>query len=263
MTETTIFYFTGTGNSLKVAKDIADGLPDAELIRISRKNLQETGRVYSGTIGIVFPVYFFGLPHMVRQFAENFRADETAYVFGVATYGGMLGIAFDQLVTSLAKNRIHLSAAFGVLMPGNNQVMYPPNPALEQQERFRREQETVTGIIKKVDTRENIPQKSANFIIRSFLIGFYSLLRPNERSRHFHTDENCNGCGTCARICPAENITIQDKRPLWHHQCEYCLACMQWCPSLAIQYANRTQKRGRYHHPDIGVKELYQDDDAR
>jgi Pyruvate/2-oxoacid:ferredoxin oxidoreductase delta subunit len=263
MTETTIFYFTGTGNSLKVAKDIAAGLSDTKLIRISRKNLQNTDRVYAGTIGIVFPVYFSGLPHMVRQFAENIRVDETSYVFGVATYGGMLGIAFDQLVTSLGKNRILLSAAFGVLMPGNNQVLYPPIPVPEQQERFRKERDAVAEIIKKVGAKENISPKPVNFIIHSLLCGFYSLLKPNERSRHFHADENCNGCGTCSQICPAENITMHDKRPVWHHWCEYCLACMQWCPMHAIQYANKTQKRGRYHHPDIGVRELYQHDDAR
>jgi len=262
MTETTIFYFTGTGNSLKVAKDIAAGLPDAKIIRITRKNLWNTGKVYSGTIGIVFPVYFSGLPHMVRQFAEKIRADDTAYVFGVATYGGMPGIAFDQMITNLAKNRIHLSAAFQVLMPGNNQVLYPPNPVPAQQERFRNEQEKVAEIIKKIGARENIPPKPANFIIYSILSGFYSLLKPNERSQLFHTDDNCNGCGTCARICPSENITIQDKKPLWHNRCEYCLACMQWCPTHAIQYAKKTQKRGRYHHPDIGVEELFQDEDA-
>jgi flavodoxin len=35
--ENIIFYFTGTGNSLKTAKSIAEGLGNAELIRITNR----------------------------------------------------------------------------------------------------------------------------------------------------------------------------------------------------------------------------------
>ncbi|MDD3136074.1 MAG: hypothetical protein PHF57_05795 [Methanoregula sp.] len=96
MASTTIVCFTGSGNSLKVAQDIADGVPDAEIIRISYKNLRRATVGYTGVVGIVFPVYYAGLPHMVRQFVELLNLDPQCYEFGIATYWGMPGIAFDQ-----------------------------------------------------------------------------------------------------------------------------------------------------------------------
>jgi len=58
----TIFCFTGTGNSLKVVQDIAIGLSDAEIIRISHTNLPRATLGYTGVAGFVFPVYYGGLP---------------------------------------------------------------------------------------------------------------------------------------------------------------------------------------------------------
>ena len=90
---TTILYFTGTGNCLKVAKDLAAGLDNANLIQISQKNLGEPYPVDSGTVGIVFPVYYAGLPHMVKRCAEEIHVEPGTYVFAVATYGSMPGIS--------------------------------------------------------------------------------------------------------------------------------------------------------------------------
>jgi len=255
---TTIFCFTGTGNSLLVAKNIAAGLPDAHIVHISRANMPKTGTVYAGNVGIVFPVYYFGLPHMVRTFIEGLQVEKDTYVFGVATYGGMAGVALDLLGKDLAKKGIKLSAAFSVLMPGNCQVLYPPQPEAQQQERFRDAQEKTAEIARCINAREEIPIKRVNILARGIMGIFYSRLKPQTRARNFHTDEKCTGCGTCARICPAGNITLQDKKPHWCNQCEFCLACLQWCPTEAIQYGNKTQKRGRYHNPAITVKELFQ-----
>ncbi len=241
-----------------VAKNIAAGLPDAHIIQISRTHMPETGTVYLGNVGIVFPVYYFGLPHMVRTFVEGLKVEKDTYVFGVATYGGMVGVALDLLGKDLAKKGIQLSAAFSILMPGNCQVLYPPQPEAQQQERFRGAQEKTAEIARRIAAREGIPLKKANILARGIMGIFYSRLKPQTRARSFHTDEKCTGCGTCARICPAGNIIIQDKKPHWGDRCEYCLACMQWCPREAIQYGNKTQKRGRYHNPTITVKDLFQ-----
>ncbi len=259
MAPTTIFCFTGTGNSLKVAQDVAAGLPDAEILRISQKNMLQAGAVHGGAVGIVFPVYYAGLPHMVRRFVEQLELDKTCYVFGIATYGGMPGVAFDQLRDCIEKKGMKLSAAWGILMPGNCQVLYSPTSDAAQQERFRGEQELAADIALRITAHEECPPKRTNIVTRNIFRLLYSRLKPKERARHFHTDEKCTGCGTCAHVCPAQNITIVDKKPVWDDQCEFCLACMQWCPVTAIQYGNKTQKRGRYHHPDIKVHELFQD----
>lgn len=259
MAATTIFYFTGTGNSLKVAKDLAAGLGGADLVQVANRNREvPCGTVHTGTVGFVFPVYYAGLPHLVAEFAQSIRVADTAYVFAVATYGGMPGIAFRQLFEILSRKDIPLAAVFGVRMPGNNQVLYSPQPEKEQQEQFRIEQEVIAKIARSVAAQEKVPVPPVNPVARFFFRLMYGRLKPKDRDTHFHADEKCNGCGICARVCPAGNITMEDKRPAWHHRCEYCLACLQWCPARAIQYDKKTVRRGRYHHPDIDVKELFQ-----
>ena len=52
-----IYYFSGTGNSLKVAKDVAALLDNTQLKRIRNNSLEESSVSNHDTIGIVFPVY--------------------------------------------------------------------------------------------------------------------------------------------------------------------------------------------------------------
>ena len=144
-------------------------------------------------------------------------------------------------------------------MPDNCQVLYAPASDAVQQERFRNETEQTMEISRRITAREVSPLRRTNIVSRTIFSLFYSRLKPKERARYFHTDETCTGCGTGVRVCPIQNITLTDKKPVWHDQCEFCLACMQWCPKQAIQYGKKTQKRGRYHHPGIHVNELFQE----
>jgi MinD superfamily P-loop ATPase len=74
--------------------------------------------------------------------------------------------------------------------------------------------------------------------------------------RNFKADEKCNKCGICAKVCPAQNITLTDGKPVWNHKCEQCYACIEWCPQAAIQYGNNTKKYPRYHQPEIQLKDV-------
>ena len=70
--KTIIYYFSGTGNSLKVAKDIATQLDDTEIIQICKGNM-EINNTISNKIGIIFPVYVSGMPLLVKEFIEKLK----------------------------------------------------------------------------------------------------------------------------------------------------------------------------------------------
>ena len=72
-----IFYFTGTGNSLYVAKTL-----DEEIISISQVIKQERLEFAAGSIGIVCPVYGHEMPAMVKEFIRRVSFD-TGYLFVV------------------------------------------------------------------------------------------------------------------------------------------------------------------------------------
>ena len=52
--------------------------------------------------------------------------------------------------------------------------------------------------------------------------------------REFRTDETCDSCGLCEKICPTDSIRIIDNKPSWSKTCEQCMRCVNYCPKQAI-----------------------------
>ena len=84
--KTIVYYFTGTGNSLAAAKAICVRLGDCELVSIPAL-AGSPAEIIPGAdrVGIVCPVYDFGLPSIVAEFAERLDLSGTGYCFAVLT----------------------------------------------------------------------------------------------------------------------------------------------------------------------------------
>ena len=61
--------------------------------------------------------------------------------------------------------------------------------------------------------------------------------------------------GLVRRVCPVNNIIITDKKPIWQHHCENCLACYNWCPVKAIR-GGIAAKNYYYRRPEIKIAEM-------
>lgn len=74
----TICYFTASGNSLYVARQIG-----GRLLSIPKLMKEESIDIEDDAIGIVSPVYVGGIPLMVQKFLKraNIRTDYYFYVF--------------------------------------------------------------------------------------------------------------------------------------------------------------------------------------
>jgi ferredoxin/flavodoxin len=254
--DSVIYYFTGTGNSYKVSKDIAQKLGDTKLIRICSDNMHLCSQGNYKKVGIVFPVYYFSLPNMVRDFVKNLTLDSDAYVYAVATCGAFVGISFIQLKKILVKKGLLLSSIFKVTMPDNYQVLYSPLSLKKQYELINIAENKVENIVTIIQNNKIENLKEPNILLT--LVGklFSKTFKPKLKDRNFWVDEKCNGCGVCKNICPANDIIILDNKPKWQNNCEQCLACMQWCPQKSIQYKKNTVKRERYQHPQVSLKEM-------
>lgn len=254
---TTIFYFTGTGNSLKIARDLAEAVGDAQLVRISPAVIPLSMKEPADRVGIVFPVYADGLPRIVEAFARALDVPAGAYVFAMANYGGASGGALLQMDNIFKGKAVPLSAAFGLKMPDNTQILFPPCSRKEQEEDFRHEAEsvlTIAGIIRNKATALDDVDRTRRRLGTSWARPPFD---PRPMAKEFRVDEKCNGCGLCEKICPVENVAMKDGKPIWLDRCEQCAACMQWCPEEAIQFGRKTTGWGRYHHPAITAKELF------
>ncbi len=258
--KTNLFYFSATGNCLNVAKDIAIKLPEAQIISIP-KAIKGAIDLNADNIGLVFPVYYGGMPRMVIDFLNQLESTKIKYLFVVCTCGAIPMGALLQSQKQLTAKGITLNAGFSIQMPGNYLVKYGAFTAEKQQHLFNKEKKKIDTIVTIVKNRQNNNIEHNNRLIN--LIGefFYQSIFPKfpTLDRNFTVSEKCTGCKICEKVCPVRNIKMAANRPIWQGNCEHCLACIQWCPTQAIQYGTKTVNRIRYHHPEVTVNEMYRE----
>ncbi len=247
-----ILYFSATGNSEYVAKRIATETDDitVSITDCYKKQIFSFDEKYK-TLGIVTPTYSWGLPVIVTEFLQRLELHyKPNYIYFIATYGTTPGQTGKFANNILAPKGLALSAKFSVKMPDT----WTPIFDLSNKEKVRRINEKaepeIDYIIKQVknfadgDFMKNklpYPIAKASYNIE------YDLMR---KTKHFSVEDNCIGCGLCAKNCPVSAIQIKDRKPEWvKEQCAMCLSCLHHCPKFAIQYGKNTKKHGQYRHP--------------
>jgi ferredoxin len=254
--ENIIFYFSGTGNCLKVAKNIVQGLGSGDIVSMAKSDKYALKKQYD-TIGFVYPTYFQGIPKKVYEFIKgiNFENSKNAYYYAISTYGAFVGNGISQLNELLSvQHNIKLNYGKTLQMFSNYIVMY--NMSEKVNEITRKSDEEFVPILNSIKRKETNDIKKSNKLLNWYY---------NQRIKHISTmdknynvNDNCIGCGICQKVCPVKNIEIINKKPQFRHKCEQCVACIQYCPQKAINYKNLTQKRRRYTNPEINYKELYE-----
>ncbi len=251
-----IYVFSGTGNSLSVAREIADNLPGSELCSIARMVRKHEIVPDGEVVGLVFPLYFLGIPEIVGRFIRKLKLDGDQYLFAVVTRGSsILDGAFYQINRKLDKQRRTIDAGFYIHMPGNYVVHYDRYARRRQNKLFAKAKLDIQRIARSVQDRQRITRRELLGRIASIVYHRW-LATVNERDKNFFADERCNGCKVCVDICPVGNIVIIDGDVKWLGSCQQCMACLQLCPEHAIEYGNRTQERSRYHHPEVDYEDI-------
>lgn len=255
--DSVIYYFSGSGNSYHIAKGIGEILGNTKLIRICSDNMHLSSENRYKKIGIIFPVYYFSIPKMVKVFIESLNIVEDTYIYAVATCGGFVGVSFVDIRKILKEKGHTLSSTFKIIMPDNYQILYSPATEEKQRELINNSDKEVEMIVSIVKDRKGHFINDPNIFLTKIEEIGARIFNPKNKDNNFWTDDNCNGCKVCEKVCPAKDIVMEDNRPKWLNNCEQCLACFQWCPQQAIQYKRSTIKKGRYTHPKVKQVELY------
>ena len=256
-----IFYFSGTGNSLHVSKQIAKEFDNAQIIPISNFSNQQEVVIDDDSIGFVFPCYCQDMPDNLIYFCKKLVFKTQPYIFGIVTHNGEPSTTLISLGKLLEGKSQNLHVGYALLMPGNSLHFYDyTNPKEEQAERLqnvevRLEKEVVPAIINRTTNEiEHTPgfkyriNRQINY---NFLYVFY------KTHKRFYSDAKCTGCGSCEKVCSLQNITVTNKKAVWGNNCIQCVACLHWCPSRSIQIKGKTEDKQRYHHPKIELKEMF------
>jgi len=254
---TTIYWFSGTGNSLALAREIARTLGDARLVPIA--SLGPGPVTVDGDFGLVCPVYFYGLPLLVREFLARVDARSAPYAFCVLDAGGFPGWAATQARCLGRRTGRSFDAVYDVVMPGNYIAMYDVRGGDARERVLGAARDGAARVAADVRNRAGRLPRTGSAFAALLYATFGRWFRRTCRGldAKFVVTDVCTNCGACARVCPVRNIELGDGRPRWHHRCEQCFACIHWCPVAAIQIRGRpTAKRGRYHHPDVSLEDI-------
>ena len=234
-----IFYFSGTGNSAWAARQLAR-LTGDEACDITVLN-QLPDLTNARQIGFAFPVYAWGAPEIMADFAKKLPKVQS-FTFGLCTCGGDAGHTMKRF------SRLHpLSSSYSLVMPNNYIIGSDTDEEGEIHQKItaaRAGLERISGEIRRQEPVYRVHEGGLAGL-KSGLVNF-GFNRFARSAKPFFAGDSCNGCGLCAANCPAHAIALRDGKPTWAAQCYQCLRCINQCPQQAIQYGKATAGRRRY-----------------
>ena len=242
-----IFYFSGTGNSLDAAMQLQGEEKRIDIAECMRKGDYHFSIEEGENVGFVFPVYFGGLPSIVQVFLSRISFDTAPkYLYAVLTCGGSMFGAGNMAAKALAKRGLELHAAFSVVMPDNYIFLFEPESEEAQSTKLQLAQKKLSAIRKCVEQRKH-NDVSSTLLNRTVSAAMYPLYVRGRKTEKFYTDDQCIGCATCVKRCPANAMIMEGGRPKWiKEKCIHCMSCIR-CG--AVQYGTKTVDKKRYKNP--------------
>ena len=253
---TTIYCFSGTGNSLEVSKKLRDYMGEGEIEHIAFYEKAKIIKCETERIVIVCPVYFYELPDIVRRFATKLDIPKNTHVSAIITSGGDAGYTLYQL-SQLLEDRGHkLSLGYEVPL-GDNSIVLKTNPEVYSQR--LKSSEMLLKLIadeivaKKIVDIENAYTMKNRAYSQVMKLAFKNIYKANSKSSNVNT---CDCCGICEKVCPASCITMCDGKPVFPGKCEQCFACINWCPKESIRFGKIKVAGNQYRYPEAKLIEI-------
>ncbi len=233
-----IYYFSGTGNSKWVAKQLASKTDD---IAVDIVECSVVPSINNQTIGIVFPIYAWGAPEPVLEFLKKLTG-KAVFTYGICTCGADAGNTMEKLCGIFP-----LNSKYSIVMPSN----YIMGADVESDDIIVSK---ITNAKERLDTiaTQVVAKLSVNDVNKGSLswiksnLANYGFNKFARSTKPFYATDSCTACGLCANNCPANTIKIIDGKPHWSEKCYQCTACINRCPVKAIEYGKATSARSRY-----------------
>lgn len=246
-----LFYFTGTGNSLYVAKSL-----DKEPVSIPQIMKKEELKFTADAIGIVAPIYGHEMPGMVKDFIRK-ASFHTDYFYVILTYGNRHGGA-SELADRFCRECGIVPKYINVLLMVDNWL-----PAFDMEEQKAADKGTdgyLAEIIADIVCRRQMISEVTEAdrdVHRQFLRNMEKL--PNDAWKNLvRVMPDCIGCGICEKVCPSASIRLENGKAVHESErCQTCLACVHNCPHKGIGL-NVPEKNpdARYRNEHVGLEEI-------
>lgn len=253
--KTIIYYFSGTGNTEKVAKNYQKYFEDqnieCQLERIEHiDNIKEINVEEYDFIGFGYPIHAFNAPKIVLEFAKKLKKCKgKKNYFIIKTSGEPLklnNISSIKLKKILKKKNLILTNEYHYCMPYNIIFRHSDYMAYKMWK--------YASSLIPIDCQEIIdkkPVKLSKFFMGSFLAWIFRIefIAGKINSKHYKINDKCIKCMRCVRTCPTGNITIEDGKIKFGKNCIMCMRCSFFCPTNAINIGmfEKWKVNGPYH----------------
>lgn len=232
-----ILYFTATGNSLYIARQLAN--ENTELLSIPQLMKNKQFEIEADEIGVVYPIYGHMPPYMVRQFIKKAKLNAD-YLFAVLTYGNRKCSAveiWDDIARKAGKTFHYIST---IVMVDNWLPNFDMNEQILIDKHIPENLEKIAADINAQkhwheSVTEEERQQHQGFMAFTGMDPEVGFLMKSEN--YFTVTNACIGCGICTEVCPRNNYSLGSRGVDIHGDCEFCFACIQNCPQKAIQFA--------------------------
>jgi ferredoxin len=252
-------YFTGTGNSKRIADICAEELAAAGYRADVAAISEETATAEGASLAcFCFPVYSLDLPRIAKRYLESLPLVEGGVKALLLVTGGDpddFGWSLEEGRRILCDRGYDLAYADIVHMPNNWTTFSRAPDRAEASSILEAGEAKARAAARAFVAGERFvkPMNLAKFgPFRSRLVHAGFKLGVKRLWKLFRTSEDCNSCGFCARACPTGSIAMEGGRPVWSASCEQCLRCFNLCPSRAImqlEFIGRGSERERWMEP--------------
>ena len=261
-----VLYFTGTGNCLYIARQLAG--KEGEILSIPQLMRKKQFEIEADEIGLVYPIYGHMPPYMVREFIKKAQL-KAEYKFAVLTYG-MRKCNAVEIWDGISRKAGNVFDYIGTIVMVDNWL---PNFDMNEQMKIDKHiPENLAKITSDLSNRrrwhEPVTQEE-----REQHEGFMSLsgLDPEvgflmKADRSFRVTDDCIHCGICTYVCPRGNYQLTGQGVKMQGDCEFCFACIQNCPQRAIQFkknedgtwsdGSEKNPNARYRNENVSLMEL-------
>jgi ferredoxin len=247
MEDNIIQLFSGTGNTLYVAKKIAEKLDKSLIIPF------KTGdNIKCNHYILLFPVYAYTIPKVVKDYLKQTDI-QASKISVIVTYGSTVGAVFQDIKKLFHKKGLVVTYFNKVKCPENFQELFPVN--------LKKNAITLANIPNKVeliakDIQNSTSNKPTHSSILTYLVSRFFLAFSNTLFLKNHIrKKRCTKCKLCMKICPMKAIYFTNKIKFNNKLCTYCQRCINLCPAKAIHMLGEMTQE-KYINKNISIDEL-------
>ena len=246
-----VLYYSATGNTEYIAKELAKRLDDECVDLLDRIKNRDYSELHSDKPFIICaPVYVCEMPRFMSKHLKKQIFSGNKNVYFIFTSGGYCGISCQLAKWMFRKKKMQYMGRAEFKMPRNYVAndSYPMLAKEEVEERIINSHKMLNPVAETIKAGGKLKARHIFLFETLITLPFNPVWSKYKlRAKDFYYTDKCIGCGKCEKLCPLNNIKLEEKVPVWGDHCSHCMACIGNCPVRAIEYGNITQEKEQYN----------------